>query len=674
MQQKRSTLVGILGNAAALLVGLAAFLMTTPVAQAQAQSTTYVYYISRDGGFGILNLSTGQPVVQFEGGNATNPSGLGVTNKILYSGEGSTLDLIDQGNGNPSPIGSGIAYADFGSANNGILYALDADTNLYSVNSTTGQAAFIGQVPTVPPPPNCNLAMSSNADVVYIAVGNSCGDLMELWKYVPSPTGGHFVDIGNTGIRYLTSMVFVNGTLYGEDDRYNAGHLWTISTQNGAGTQGPYSVNALGMAAIPSATITTLYSFTGSADGATPTAGLTLDDAGNLYGTASQGGDSTVCTGSNNLPGPGCGTAFKLKRGTSGSYTFNPLYKFRGGEDGATPLTGVVFGSDGTLYGTTYTGGLTDCNSYTFQNLGCGVVFNLKPPPTFCRTVLCSWDETVLQSFDNSDGAFPGYGSLIFDAQGNIYGTTVYGGARSGGDCDYGSPCGTVYELMRSGGNWTESVLFNFDGGADGGEPQSGVILDHSGNLYGTTYRGGQGGEGLVYQLLGGSGWSENILYNAWNSLCPITIYGGLVFDSSGNLYGTSNNCGESGQGFVYELTPSGGYPWNYSEIYSFAPYGDHSAGPWSNLVIDSSGNLYGTYHGFAAGGDYGRVFELTQVDGIWTQKLLWAFTGGADGATPIAGVVFDASGNLYGTTTAGGNLSDCSGAGCGVVWEITNP
>ena len=654
---------------AILLIGVMAFLASTSLAQAQGQSTTYVYYISAGGAFGMLDLSTGQAVLQFEGGNHTNPTGLGVTNKILYSGEGSTLDLIDQGNGNPFAIGtSSITYTDFGSANN-ILYALDSDTNLYSVNPGNGRTTLIGQVPTDPPPPNCNLAMSSNADVLYIAVGNNCGDLMELYSY--DPTSGAFTDIGNTGIRYLTSMVFVNGTLYGEDNRYNAGHLWTINTLTGAGTVGPYSVNALGMAAISSATITSLHSFTG-ADGAYPTAAVALDRQGNLYGTASQGGDFTVCTGSNNTP-PGCGTAFELKLSTSGSYTFNPLYKFQGSIDGAAPMAGMVFGPDSSLYGTTSTGGLADCNGYTGHNLGCGVVFNLKPPPTFCRTVLCSWDETVLQSFDNSDGAFPGYGNLTFDARGNIYGTTMYGGARSGGNCDYGSPCGTVYELMRSGSSWTESVLYSFDGGADGGEPQSGVILDQSGNLYGTTYRGGQYGEGVAYQLASPS-WTENILYSAWNSLCGITIYGGLVSDTSGNLYGTSNNCGANGQGFVYEVSPSSGFSWNYSEIYSFAPYQDHAAGPWSNLVFDSAGNLYGTYHGFVAGGDYGRVFELTQINGYWTQKLLWMFTGGTDGATPVAGVVLDASGNLYGTTTAGGNVADCSGNGCGVVFKITNP
>lgn len=666
MFQKNPGIARILRNAAISIIGFGLLLTFNPAAGAQT-SVNYVFTTTTAGGFGMLNLSTGA-WTQIVGEGAFPLAGLGVTGNILFGAHTSTFYLVDQGNGNPTAVGqpASFTYADFGSTSDGTLYAIDTNLNLYSINPSNGQATLLQTLSTMSA--GCELAMSSGAGVLYIATEPNCGEDSYLYSW--SPAGG-LTFLGQTNINRLRAMVYVDGVLYGA----NVGeltYLWIIppadpSHSSHVGPTPPFA----GMAAVQSATYTSLYKFTGGQDGAVPTAPVTLDAAGNLYGTASQGGDTTVCTGTNNLP-LGCGTAYKLKPGASG-YTFDPLYKFQGGEDGATPLAGLVFGPNGTLYGTTSTGGLTDCAGYF--PLGCGTVFNLQAPPTFCRSVLCSWNETVLHHFDQSDGAVPGYGNLTFDAHGNIYGTTEYGG--SGGHCDYGFyGCGTVYELMGSGGNWTESVLYNFDAGLGGGEPQSGVIFDQSGNLYGTTKNGGQGGEGAVYQLASPS-WMENILYNAWNSLCPIVIIGGLTFDSSGNLYGTSNNCGEYGQGyvgqgFVYELTPPGGYPWTYNQIYTFAPDADHAAGPWSNVVFDSSGNLYGTLHGSLAVDDYGRVFELTKVDNIWTQKLLWMFTGGTDGAIPVATVTLDANGDLYGTTTAGGNLTDCNGAGCGVVYKIT--
>jgi uncharacterized repeat protein (TIGR03803 family) len=160
---------------------------------------------------------------------------------------------------------------------------------------------------------------------------------------------------------------------------------------------------------------------------------------------------------------------FQLKRKNS-SFVFNPMHDFTGGSDGGNPQARVIFGPNGTLYGTTWAGG-SSCNGY-----GCGTVFNLRPPATACTTALCSWTETVLFAFKGwpTDGGQPGYGDLIFDRAGNIYGTTLYGGS-------WYNDVGTVYELAPSGGGWTETILHIFTGqGSDGSTPVSGVILDLS--------------------------------------------------------------------------------------------------------------------------------------------------------------------------------------------------
>jgi len=375
-------------------------------------------------------------------------------------------------------------------------------------------------------------------------------------------------------------------------------------------------------------TFNVLHTFTGGQDGEYPTAGVTLDKAGNLYGTADEGG------------GTGNGTVYKLTHKGSG-WTFNPLYAFAGGSDGAYPGARVIFGPNGTLYGPTSGGGTSSQ----------GTVFNLRPSLTVCKTTLCPWTETVVYRFaGNPDGAYPGYGDLLFDRAGNIYGTTLEGG---------NSNVGTVYELTPSGSAWTESVLYSFSGN-DGSYPESGLVPDNAGNLYGTTYGGGLGG-GTVYELTpSGSGWTEKVLYNFRTGTDGGAPIAGLIFDPSGNLYGATTDGGPGGAGTVFKLTPSGG-SWTYSLLYSFAALSQ--CGPWATLVMDGAGNLYGTTlcapeHGF------GSVFELTPSGPPWTYTSLHDFTGGTDGGRPISNVVIDpVSGNLYGTTS-----------GFAVVWEITFP
>lgn len=382
-------------------------------------------------------------------------------------------------------------------------------------------------------------------------------------------------------------------------------------------------------------TFTVLHNFTGGADGANPYAGLTFDGRSNLYGTTFGAGN-------------GGGTVFRVSR-RSGGWTFTPLYKFAGGNDGSNPYAGVAIGLDGTLYGTTAHGG----------DHGQGTVFNLKPPPHISPNLLAPWVETVFYSFKGgSDGAVP-YGGVNFDQAGDIYGTTTTGGVNC-----YPMGCGTVYELMHSGSGWTESVIHAFSGTrGDGQVPQSGMISDGTGNLYGTTLDGGDYGYGLVYELTytAGSGWSESFLYSGFSRDGLSNPVAGVIFDPSGNLYGATP-IGPDGGG-AFELTPSNG-SWTYSVLYQFGG-GGTSCGPRANLVMDGTGDLYGTTYCDGAHSQ-GSVFKLTHVNGGWTSSSLYSFTGGADGQYPISNVVIDANGNLYGTTQSGGAY------GYGVVWEIT--
>ncbi|MGA2906032.1 MAG: choice-of-anchor tandem repeat GloVer-containing protein [Candidatus Korobacteraceae bacterium] len=380
-------------------------------------------------------------------------------------------------------------------------------------------------------------------------------------------------------------------------------------------------------------TFTVLHNFTGP-DGMQPTAGLTMDRAGNLYGTASLGGYAGGdCYN-------GCGIVFKLSHQGSG-WTLDPLHTFIG-TDGALPQARVIFGPDGNLYGTTTNGGLP----------GYGTIFRLQPSANACKTALCPWTETVLYSYQGgNDGESPQYGDLVFDQAGNIYGTTWGGGNHEGFCTEYG--CGTVFELSPSNGGWRESVLYRFQGTNDGANPYAGVTFDTAGNIYGTTQAGGTSGVGTVYELTpSASGWTETILHNFSDGRDGGEPYGGLIFDQSGNLYGTTSTGGSEGGGTVFELTPSNG-GWNFNVLYSFNAY----MGSLAKLAMDTSGRLYGT---ILIGSP--EVFQLTLSNGQWTQT---GFNGSA-GVYPFGNVIFDAAGNLYSTASEGGT------EGKGVVFEIT--
>src|SRR5271166_1965825 len=386
-------------------------------------------------------------------------------------------------------------------------------------------------------------------------------------------------------------------------------------------------------------TFSVIHNFTGGADGGSPFAGLTMDKAGSLYGTTTFGGS-------------GNGTVFRLVFKNS-HWVFQPLYSFAGGTDGANPQARVIVGPDGALYGTTQYGGA-----------GYGTVFRLSPQPTACKTALCPWKETVIYRFaGGTDGDNP-FSEVVFDQSGSLYGTTAQGGT---GSCDTSYTCGVVFELTPSNGSWTESVLYRFTGGSDGGAPAAGLIFDSAGNLYGTATVGGLNNQGTVFQLTPeGSGWAENVLHSFMGT-DGYQPESSLIFDQQGNLYGTTIYGGSTygsspGGGVAFELMPSGG-KWTETLLYSFGAQDGDGINPYDRLLMDANGNLYGTA---SAGGldGIGNIFKLTNSGGEWAAAVLHNFTDGSDGAHPFGGLIFDAKGNLYGTTDSGGT------DGFGVVFE----
>jgi len=399
-------------------------------------------------------------------------------------------------------------------------------------------------------------------------------------------------------------------------------------------------------------TLTVLHSFTGARDGANPAAGLTLDAAGNFYGTTKNGG-------------AGNGTVFKLSHSSSG-WVLTPLYSFGGGPDGANPVARVVFGPDHTLYGTTEYGG-----SSGYCTNGCGTVFNLKPEPSACKSALCPWIETILRRF-TTGGDFP-QSEVIFDNEGNLYGKANQGGflgdGGGGGSC---YPCGNVYELVPSNGSWTEKVVYDFTGyqlGVDGAYPVGGLIFDKAGNLYGTNTAYGNCGFGTVFQLTPGSEWTETLLHQFCGGTDGAEPTASLIMDEAGNMYGGTPGAYPgygSQRGSAFMLTPSNG-GWSYSVIYTFPEYG---GGPAGALVMNKAGNLYGTTvtGGNPGCGSYGcgTIFELSPSNGGWTYTELYDFTGGNDGSAPYSDLIVDPVGNLYGTASTGGQ------SGNGVIFEFT--
>jgi uncharacterized repeat protein (TIGR03803 family) len=386
-----------------------------------------------------------------------------------------------------------------------------------------------------------------------------------------------------------------------------------------------------------------LHSFGDAKDGSSPNASLVFDAAGNLYGTTEGGGSSYN------------GTVFELSPSQDGKWTEKVIYDFAGGEDGRQPESSLVFDASGNLYGTTAYGGPS----------GEGMVFRLTPSPP-------GWVKTVIYGFGSheNDGAKP-TGPLVFDAAGNLYGTTVYGGSPGGSDSG-----GTVFQLVpppQGNGLWTENILCAFGSSClNGKHPWGGVVLDAAGNLYGTTRQGGINsficyeGCGTVFEIQRvGSSWKPRNLYHfkgGGNAGWPNS---GVVLDAKGDIYGTASE-GGAASGIVFRLRQMNG-GWKESVIYSFCTHRRCSDGnwPWASLAFDLQRNLYGTT---LVGGNFflhGTVFKLRPTRTGWEETVLYSF-GNTDGDGPTAGVVLDNQGAIFGVTREGGKF------GGGVVFQIT--
>jgi uncharacterized repeat protein (TIGR03803 family) len=358
----------------------------------------------------------------------------------------------------------------------------------------------------------------------------------------------------------------------------------------GTASDGPKKSTGVVFKLATDGTMTILHVFRGKSDGHAPSfSTLVADPAGNLYGTTVAGGA---------LIGGRIGTVFKIA--PNGSETI--LHAFSGAREGQWPEAGLALDASGNLYGTTFVGGAKKLCSVPGDR-GCGVVFKIAPDGT----------ETLLHAFVGPDGANPFGGSLLMDNTGSLYGVAYRGGTTG---CVAGAGCGTVFKISSSG---ALTVLHDFQGGADGSFPQSSLVADDAGNLYGTTYYGG--GTGCTY-----------------------------------------------GCGTIFELAPDG----TETVLYAFQGGADGKF-PAAGVIRDAQGNLYGTA---SAGGDAdcaagygcGTVFKLAP-DGTFT--VLHSFQGN-DGVEPFGGLVADRFGNLYGTAEEGGTVNAECPEGCGTIFELT--
>lgn len=396
-----------------------------------------------------------------------------------------------------------------------------------------------------------------------------------------------------------------------------------------------------------------LWSFAGSPnDGSLPRGSLIFDESGDLYGTTYGGGNF------------GAGTVFKLSRNQDGTWNNTTIYSFCAErvnnrcQDGAFPQAGLARDPQGNLYGTTFNGGVPVCPQ---NSTGCGTIFRLSPEAG-------SWTETVLYDFCTNqeggqclDGSMP-LGQLII-ASGKLYGTTQQGGAGWGA-------AGTVFELVSDAGGWNVSVLYSFCsqgqgmGCPDGASPQAGVAIDKAGNLYGTTEYGGllkNQGNGTIYKLSpSGNGWRETILHHFGTSGQGANPRGNISLDRSGNLYGTfANGGGPDRAGGGFRIRARDG------KFESFSLSTAIGAQPAAGALIDSKhGTGYATtsVSGASDGGTVVKISTLGQISALYN---FCSLANCMDGATPLAGLISDAAGNLYGTTEQGGAANN------GVVFEI---
>ncbi|MGC9946834.1 MAG: choice-of-anchor tandem repeat GloVer-containing protein [Bryobacteraceae bacterium] len=531
---------------------------------------------------------------------AGGTSGKGVVYKLDTTGHETVLYNFTGGADGGGPLGvvfdpAGNLYGITGYGgeyDDGVVYKLDAAGNETVLHSFAGGAD--GEEPLAP------------------AIRDAAGNL-----YGSTAKGG----INQAGTIFKIDAAGVESVLYaftgGKDGRSpqspvildSAGNLYGTTNRGGVANAGVvFKLSGAGQ-------LTTLYSFPNSAQGH-PAAGLVFDSAGNLYGTT-EGLYPTYA-----------GMVYKLN--PAGQET--TLYAFTGGADGAEAMSALVLDPEGNLYGTTYAGGPAKL----------GTVYEVSS----------TGQETVLYAFLGAlDGALPSAG-VIADPEGNLYGTTAYGGTFN---------AGTVFKVDPSG---HQTILYNFAGGTDAAYPSAPVTRDADGNLYGTTTNGGAANYGTVYKL--DTTGHETVLYSFTGGTDGGAPYASVVLDPAGNLYGTAVIGGAHDAGVVFKVDPAG----QETVLYAFTGFGDGYQ-PYGGVIRDSAGNLYGTAGGNGGiGSPLGVVYKL---DPSGQQTVLYGFQGGTDGADPRAGLFRDAEGNLYGTTYSGGlpHNRNCSTDGCGVVYKV---
>jgi uncharacterized repeat protein (TIGR03803 family) len=405
-----------------------------------------------------------------------------------------------------------------------------------------------------------------------LAVRAAAADEQIIYNFSGSPDGSSpLFNLMQDGAGNLYGITF-SGGVYGPD---YTGTAFQLSQQNGVWRD------------------SVLHSFGGPGDTSEPNGTLIMDKAGNLYGVADYGNGGRIGD-----------SVYELSPDGQGNWTETILKTWEGQP---APIGSLALDAAGNLYGVNQYGGGTHCQ------FGCGVVFELSPPVGNAKKRKSKWTYTILYRFQGpkyGDGAYPN-GSLIFDAAGNLYGTTQYGGAYGKGKWN-----GNVFELSPGLNGWTEKILYSFGGyAADAAFPNAGLIFDEAGNLYGTTFSGGSYEWGTAFELSPKNGsWTESVIYSflglgdGGGPWAPVTLH-------NGNLYGTTfyggNQPDGNGDGVVFELTPAGG-SWTENVLYTFAgPPDDGSIQRNTGVMFDSSGNLYGLARGGANG--YGFVYEIPQ-------------------------------------------------------------
>jgi len=388
-------------------------------------------------------------------------------------------------------------------------------------------------------------------------------------------------------------------------------------------------------------TFKVLHDFGAAAgDGNLPSGPLLKDSAGSLYGMTSTGGAHNW------------GSVYRLSPTSTGSFNETILYSFKGGSaDGAFPEGTLVRDSAGKLYGVTSVGGITATVCNSSAGPGCGVIFRLTPTSTG------QWTEAVLHRFTGTDGG-NSFAGLVLDSKGNFYGATSVGGSKG---------LGTVYKLSHTSTGWKETVLHSFAGGTDGAAPfifETALTLDGLGDIYGSTYGGGGAANaGIVFELIPqtSGAWTEKILYTFQGGADGSESLCGVILDKSGNVYGTTLKGGtQIGSGTVFKLTAANGYA--KTILHDFNVLTDPAKEAPHTLLFDANGNLFGTT-------EY-ALYKLTPGSNGWSETALWVFDNLQDqGANTVyEPAIMDTQGHFWGATLWGGQAGSTTG---GVAWEV---